>query len=91
MKCGELMKKRLIDVAMGREKPDLILKGAKVLNVFTEKLEEKDVAVCDGMIAGLGVYDGDNVVDLRGKYLTPGLLDAHMHLESTLLTPVQFE
>lgn len=91
MKCGESMKKRLIDVAMGREKPDLVLKGAKVLNVFTEKLEEKDVAICDGYIAGLGVYDGDIIVDLSGKYLTPGLLDAHIHLESSLLTPVQFE
>ncbi len=85
------MLKRLIDVAMGREKPDLILKGAKVLNVFTEKLEEKDVALCGGLIAGLGVYDGDNVVDLSGKYIVPGLLDGHIHLESSLLTPTQFE
>ena len=46
------MLKRLIDVAMGRKKPDLILKGAKVLNVFTEKLEEKDVALCGGLILG---------------------------------------
>lgn len=83
--------KRLIDVAMGREKPDLVLKGAKVLNVFSENIEEKDVAICDGYIAGLGVYDGDNEVDLSGKYLAPGLLDGHIHLESSLLTPVQFE
>ena len=69
------MLKRLIDVAMGRKKPDLILKGAKVLNVFTEKLEEKDVALCGGLIPGLGVYDGDNVVDLSGKYIVPGLLE----------------
>lgn len=85
------MMKRIIDVAMGREKPDMILKGAKVLNVFTEKFEEKDVAICDGYIAGLGVYDGDNIVDLSGKYLVPGLLDGHIHLESSLLTPTQFE
>lgn len=85
------MMKRLIDVAMGREMPDLVLKGAKVLNVFTEKLEEKDVAICGGYIAGLGVYDSDNVVDLSGKVLTPGLLDGHIHLESSLLTPTQFE
>ena len=85
------MMKRLIDVAIGREKPDLILKNAKVLNVFSERLEEKDVAVCGGYIAGLGKYDGDNVVDLSGKYLVPGLLDGHIHLESSLLTPTQFE
>lgn len=83
--------KRLIDVAMGREKPDLVLKGAKVLNVFSENIEEKDVATCDGYIAGLGVYDGDNEVDLSDKYIVPGLLDGHIHLESSLLTPVQFE
>ena len=56
------MMKRLIDVAMGREKPDLVLKGAKVLNVFSERLEEKDVAICGGYIAGLGVYDGDKTI-----------------------------
>ena len=86
-----MMMKRLIDVAIGREQPDLILKGAKVLNVFSERLEEKDVAICGGRIAGLGVYHGDNVVDLSGKYLAPGLLDGHIHLESSLLTPTQFE
>ena len=83
--------KRLIDAAMGRTEPDLILKNAKVLNVFSERFEEKDVAICDGRIAGLGIYDGGNVVDLKGKYLVPGLLDGHIHLESSLLTPVQFE
>lgn len=85
------MMKRLIDTAMGRTMPDLVLKNAKVLNVFTEELEEKDVAICDGTIAGLGVYDGDNTVDLSGKIIIPGLMDGHMHLESSLLTPVEFE
>jgi adenine deaminase len=83
--------KRIIDVAMGREKADLVLKGASVLNVFTEQLEHKDVAICDGMIAGLGLYDGVEEVDVSGKIIVPGFMDAHMHLESTLLTPAQFE
>lgn len=85
------MMKRLIDVAMGRIEPDLVLKGARVLNVFTEQLEEKDVAICGGYIAGLGVYDGKNEIDLSGMILIPGLMDGHIHLESSLLTPVQFE
>lgn len=85
------MMKRLIDTAMGRIQPDLVLKNAKVLNVFTEELEEKDVAICDGYIAGLGVYDSDNTVDLSGKIVIPGLMDGHMHLESSLITPVEFE
>ena len=83
--------KKIIDVAMGREKADLVLKGASVLNVFTEQLEHKDVAICDGMIAGLGLYDGVEEVDVSGKIIVPGFMDAHMHLESTLLTPAEFE
>ena len=83
--------KKIIDVAMGREKADLVLKGASVLNVFTEQLEHKDVAICDGMIAGLGLYDGVEEIDVSGKIIVPGFMDAHMHLESTLLTPAQFE
>lgn len=83
--------KRIIEVAMGREKADLVLKGASVLNVFTEQLEHKDVAICDGIIAGLGRYDGKKEIDVTGKIIVPGFMDAHMHLESTLLTPAQFE
>lgn len=83
--------KRIIDVATGREKADLVLKGASVLNVFTEQLEHKDVAICGGIIAGLGRYEGNKEVDLSGKIIVPGFIDAHMHLESTLLTPVEFE
>lgn len=83
--------KRIIDVAMAREKADLVLKGASVLNVFTEQLEHKDVAICDGYIAGLGRYSGIEEVDVSGKIIVPGFMDAHMHLESTLLTPAQFE
>lgn len=83
--------KKLIDVAMGRQKADLVLKHASVLNVFTEQLEHKDVAICGGMIAGLGIYQGEREVDLSGKIIVPGFMDGHMHLESTLLTPAEFE
>lgn len=83
--------KKIIDAATGRIKADLVLKNASVLNVFTEQLEHKDVAVCDGMIAGLGRYEGETEIDLTGRIIVPGFMDAHMHLESTLLTPAQFE
>ena len=83
--------KKLIDTAMGRRKADLVLKGAHILNVFTEKTEKKDIAVCDGLIAGLGLYDGEKEIDLSGKTVIPGLMDGHIHLESTLLTPAEFE
>ena len=83
--------KRIIDVAMDREKADLVLKGASVLNVFTEQLEHKDVAICDGYIAGLGRYEGKKEIDVSGKIIVPGFMDGHIHLESALLTPAQFE
>ena len=83
--------KKRIDAAAGRRKPDLVLKGAGVLNVFTEQIEYKDVAICDGTIVGIGLYDGETEIDLRGKIIVPGFIDGHIHLESTLLTPAQFE
>ncbi len=83
--------KKLIDTAMGRRKADLVLKGGQVLNVFTEQLEMKDIAVCDGIIVGIGLYEGDREIDVSGKIVIPGLMDGHIHIESTLLTPAEFE
>lgn len=83
--------KKLIDVAAGRLEADIVLKGAKVLNVFTEQLEEKDVAICGDRIAGLGIYTGKEEIDLNGKIIVPGFMDSHIHLESTMVTPAQFE
>ena len=83
--------KRIIDVATARQKADLVLKGGRVLNVFTERLEDRDVAVCGSYIAGIGRYEGEREIDVSGKIIVPGFMDAHMHLESTLLTPAEFE
>jgi len=83
--------KRIIDVATTRQKADLVLKGGKILNVFTERLENMDVAICGSYIAGIGRYDGEKEIDVSGKIIVPGFMDAHMHLESTLLTPAEFE
>ena len=77
-----------ISVAMKREKADLILKNGKIIDVINLKIIEKDVAVVDGMIVGIGKYDNsDNIVDLNGKYISPGLIDGHVHIESSLLPP----
>lgn len=81
--------KNLIRVARGEKAPDLVLKGGRVLNVFTGEILRADVAVHDGIIAGVGSYDGPAVIDARGGCITPGFMDAHMHLESTLLSPAQ--
>lgn len=83
--------KKLTEVASGRRKADLVIKGAVVLNVFTEHLERRDIAICGDTIAGIGFYDGLEEIDLSGRIIVPGFMDGHMHLESTLLTPAQFE
>ena len=81
--------KRRLDAAAGRQKADLVLHGAHILNVFTGRWVQTSLAVADGIIVGLGDYQGAEEVDLTGKYLVPGFIDAHLHLESTLVTPPQ--
>lgn len=82
---------RRIGVAAGREKADLVLKGGKIINVFTEEIIEGDVAIVDGYIAGVGdSYDGHEIIELEGRYIAPGLIDGHVHIESSLATPEQF-
>jgi adenine deaminase len=81
---------RLIAVARGDAPPDLVIAGARVFSVFTCEWLELDVAVADGRIAGLGSYDGGERVDADGRYLVPGFLDAHVHIESSKLTPAEF-
>lgn len=74
-------------VARGIEKADLVLKNASVVNVFTEEIYKADIAIVDGMIAGVGEYFGKNELDMAGRYVCPGFIDSHLHLESTLVTP----
>ena len=84
-------KKQLIAAAAGRLEPDLVLKNARVVNVFTEELETADIAVSHGIIVGLGKYSGRKEIDLAGKIVCPGFMDGHMHLESSLLSPAEFQ
>jgi adenine deaminase len=80
----------LIAVARGDEPPDLVISGARVLSVFTSEWLDLDVAVFGGRIAGMGSYDGGERVDASGQYLVPGFIDAHVHIESSKLTPAEF-
>ena len=82
--------KKMINVAMGREKADLVIKGGNVVNVYTGEIQVADVAIIDGYIAGVGEYDGNVNIDARGKYISPGFIDGHCHIESTMLSPVEF-
>ncbi|MBU2550055.1 MAG: adenine deaminase [Proteobacteria bacterium] len=77
----------LLKTARGEEPADLVLKGGRIVNVFTGEIERADLAVRDGLIAGLGRYGGRVEIDVSGAWLAPGFMDPHLHLESTMLTP----
>jgi adenine deaminase len=81
---------RRIAVARGDEPADLVLTGGRVLSVFTREWIECDVAVSDGWIAGLGTYEGRERIDVAGRYVVPGFIDAHVHIESSRLLPAEF-
>jgi adenine deaminase len=81
---------RRLAVARGDEPADVVVRGGLVLSVFTREWLDADIAIADGWIAGLGDYEGHEVVDASGRFVVPGLLDAHMHLESTKLLPDEF-
>lgn len=81
---------RLIDVAAGRRKAELVLKNGQVLDVFNGRFYRADVAVCGGVIAGVGAYDGVATMDCEGKTLVPGFIDGHIHLESSVVNPAEF-
>lgn len=80
-------RKRRLDCAGGLAKADIVLKNGNVLNVFTEEIRKADVAICNDMIVGVGSYEGEQEIDCTGRYLVPGFLDAHMHIESCMVAP----
>ncbi|MDW2799822.1 adenine deaminase [Clostridium boliviensis] len=79
-----------IYAASGRKKPSLVLKNARMVNVFTSELEDGDIAIEDGYIVGIGSYEGETETDLNGNVVCPGLIDGHIHLESSMLSPEEF-
>ncbi|EDP13809.1 hypothetical protein CLOBOL_05986 [Enterocloster bolteae ATCC BAA-613] len=81
----------MMDVAAGRRKASLVLKGGTIVNVFTERTEIGDIAIEDGCIAGIGEYDGLVNVDMTGRYICPGFIDGHIHIESSMVSPPEFE
>src|SRR4051794_23871867 len=76
--------------ARGRLAPDLVLKRARVVNLFTNEILETDVAIHDQHVVGFGDYSGPNEMDLAGSFVLPGLIDGHLHIESTMLAPGDF-
>lgn len=82
---------RIINVARGIEKADLVIKNANVVNVLSEEIHKADIAICDGIIAGIGEnYCGEKEIDVNGAYVTPSFIDGHVHLESSMMMPREF-
>ena len=83
-------RKKLIDTAMGRNDADIILKNGNVVDVFCGSVKKADVLIKDGYICGVGEYDGENAIDVTGKFIMPGFIDAHLHIESSMVTPPEY-
>ena len=88
--------KRKIDLAKGQKKVDLLVKNANIVNVFSGEIHNDNVAIADGIFVGFGhteeykEYDAQDIIDARGRFMCPGLIDGHIHLESTFLVPREF-
>ena len=81
----------IINVARGIEKADLVIKNANIINVLSEEIHKGDIAISNGIIAGIGEnYSGEKEIDIKGAYVTPSFIDGHVHLESSMLLPGEF-
>lgn len=81
--------KEMAEIALGIKKARLVMKNARVVQVFTNEIIESDIAIEDGIIIGVGKYEGEQEIDLQGKIVCPGFIDSHLHLESTLVNPAE--
>lgn len=81
---------QMIDVAAGRTRADLVLKNANVVNVFTGDVTPGDIAIHGAYIAGIGEYVGNEIIDLKGKYVSPSFIDGHVHVESSMVMPIEY-
>lgn len=82
--------KNNITMARGKIKAEKVFKNAKIIDVFSNKIIEGDLALANGKIVGIGNYSGQVEVDLEGKFVCPTLIDAHVHIESSMMNPAQF-
>ncbi len=81
----------IIKVARGLEKAELVIKNANIINVLSEEIHKGDIAICDGIIAGIGEnYEGKKEIDINGAYVCPAFIDGHVHLESSMMLPLEF-
>jgi adenine deaminase len=82
--------KKLIKVASGRIEADLVIRNGKVVDIFNKRIVSGDIAIVDGVIAGIGNYEAKEIYDAKGAYVSSGFIDAHVHIESSLVDPASF-
>lgn len=87
MEMNKKLLKKLIDVAANRIPADLVVKNCKVVDVYNASIIEGDIAICEGLVAGVGRYEGYSEIDAGGQYAAPGFIDSHIHIESSYLSP----
>ncbi len=87
---GDSVHVKELAAARGIQKAELVLKNAKFINVFTEKVECGDIAICGDTIVGIGEYEGEKELDCSGVFVAPGFIDGHIHLESSMMKPAEF-
>ena len=83
-------RKARIAASLGEIKADLVLKNGSYLNIFTNTIEKADIAIANGYVVGFGKYQGETERDISGKVVVPGFIDGHVHLESSIVTPLQY-
>ena len=81
---------KLVEIARGDSPADLVLKNCNIINVFTSEVEQGDIAIHEGKIVGIGSYHGVKEIDVKNRFVSPGFIDGHVHIESSMLTPPQF-
>lgn len=81
---------RKLAASAKKTKADIVVKNGKIIDVFNGEFIEEDIAIQDGVIIGIGQYEGENIIDAKGKYISPGFIDGHVHIESAMVTPQQF-
>lgn len=84
------MLKKRIQVASKQIPADIVIKNGKIADVFNLEILHGDIAIADGVIAGIGEYDGVNIIDAENKFIVPGFIDSHVHIESSMVTPKEF-
>ncbi|WP_430784581.1 adenine deaminase [Virgibacillus flavescens] len=90
MDKSKISLKKRIAVAAKKIPADTVIKNGKIVDVFNHKIMEADIAIADGVFAGIGQYEGETIIDAEGKYIAPGFIDGHVHIESAMVTPAEF-